>query len=418
MDQLGEAEHVAVVVDESVHLAELDVADTVIDLEQRQAGRGRSRVLHPPIAGRERAVVVAPVDERVQDLAVRPDRGLPERAVLAAIELGRDKRRDGAARGRLAPGQFDVADGEGDVVHPVAVFAHVLGDLAVGSQGRREHDPDVVLDHDVAGPVADLRLEPAERDRGEAPQGPVIGRRLARVADPELDVVDAVERQEVGGLGVGVRVDPGAGLVGRASRDGLRHRGSPSWRRDGRTAGATRPHVWPPMLPLACQTGLMTTDDFDRRLADVADRLTALRPVLEGREWPLAERFDHAPEASWGPREVLAHLEEMFAFWLGEAERVVDMTAGPEPFGRVGTDDVRVAVIGRDRTLPVRELLARIFAGIERWRRRWPELSEAERARTGLHPTQGELTVDDLATRFVADHAEGHLDQLGEILGQ
>ena len=109
----------------------------------------------------------------------------------------------------------------------------------------------------------------------------------------------------------------------------------------------------------------------------------------------------------------------MFAFWLGEAERVVDMTSGPEPFGRVGTEEVRV---GGHRPRPDAfrsgELLAGSSSGIDRWRRRWAELSDAERARTGLHPTQGELSVDDLATRFVADHAEGHLDQLAEILGQ
>jgi hypothetical protein len=161
----------------------------------------------------------------------------------------------------------------------------------------------------------------------------------------------------------------------------------------------------------------MTTDDFDARLGSVADRLVGFGPALEsGGPWPLAERFDHAPEASWGPREVLAHLEEMLAFWLGEAERVVDMTSGPEPFGRVATEDVRVAVIARDRTLPIRELLARIFVGIDRWRGRWAELSESERTRTGLHPIQGELTVTDIATRFVVEHAEGHLDQLAETL--
>jgi len=41
----------------------------------------------------------------------------------------------------------------------------------------------------------------------------------------------------------------------------------------------------------------------------VAERLAGYRADLEGASrWPLAERFDHAPEASWGPREVLAHL--------------------------------------------------------------------------------------------------------------
>ncbi len=95
------------------------------------------------------------------------------------------------------------------------------------------------------------------------------------------------------------------------------------------------------------------------------------------------------------------------------------MTDGPEPFGRVGTDEVRVGCHrSRQDAFRFGSCWPGSSSGIERWRRRWAELSEAERARTGLHPTQGELTVDDLATRFVADHAEGHLDQLGEILGQ
>ena len=107
------------------------------------------------------------------------------------------------------------------------MLADVLGDLAVRGQRRGEHEADVVLDHDVAGPVADLRLEPAEGDRGEAPQRAVVGGRLAGVADPELDVVDALEGQEVGRLGVGVRVDPGAGLVGGTPGQRLGHGTSP-----------------------------------------------------------------------------------------------------------------------------------------------------------------------------------------------
>ena len=95
----------------------------------------------------------------MQDLAVGVDRGPAQRPVLAAVELGRGERRDRAAGRRLAPGRLDVVDREGDVVDAVAVGADVLGDLAVGRQRRREHEPDVVLDHDVAGPVADLGLE-------------------------------------------------------------------------------------------------------------------------------------------------------------------------------------------------------------------------------------------------------------------
>ena len=103
-------------------------------------------------------------------------------------------------------------------MHAVAVLVDVLGDLAVGRQRGGEDEADVVLLHHVRGAVADLGLQAGERGRREAPQRAVVVRRLARIADPELDVVDALQRQEVLGLGVGVLVDVRAGLVERALR--------------------------------------------------------------------------------------------------------------------------------------------------------------------------------------------------------
>jgi hypothetical protein len=157
----------------------------------------------------------------------------------------------------------------------------------------------------------------------------------------------------------------------------------------------------------------MSDDGFDARLARAADRLTDLGIALErDGPWPLAERFDHAPEASWGPRETLAHMEEMLAFWLGEAERILEAPDGSATFGRMATDDVRLAIIERDRTLPIRELLARVRNGMDRWRQRWADLDDAARQRRGTHVTLGALTVEDVAARFVAGHVEDHLDQL------
>jgi hypothetical protein len=161
----------------------------------------------------------------------------------------------------------------------------------------------------------------------------------------------------------------------------------------------------------------MGDDDLDGRLAAAGDRLTELGATLERRgPWPLAERFDHAPEASWGPRETLAHLEEMLQFWLGEAERLIEDGDAAVSFGRMATDDIRLAIIERDRTLPIRELLARVQNGIDRWRRRWAELDAPARGRQGTHVTLGELTVADIATRFTAGHLEDHLDQLAGTL--
>ena len=158
-------------------------------------------------------------------------------------------------------------------------------------------------------------------------------------------------------------------------------------------------------------------DDFSARMTKAGTRFRDLDAALRrGDPWPLAERFDHAPEASWGPPEILAHLEEMLQYWYGEMERVVAMTAGPQPFGRVATDPVRLAIIERDRTLPITELTARVGNGIERWRRRWVDLIDSERDRTGIHPTLGELSVSEIATRFVAGHLEDHLRQLEATL--
>lgn len=55
--------------------------------------------------------------------------------------------------------------------------------------------------------------------------------------------------------------------------------------------------------------------------------------------------------------------------------------------------DVRLAIIERDRTLPLRGLVARVQVVIERWRQRWAELDEASRGEPGVHVTLGRLTV-------------------------
>jgi len=159
------------------------------------------------------------------------------------------------------------------------------------------------------------------------------------------------------------------------------------------------------------------SDELEQRLVAAGDRLAGLGTALQQRgPWGLAERFDHSPEASWGPRETLAHLEEMLPFWLGEAERILEGAGEPVTFGRVATDNVRLAIIERDRTLPLGELLARVQAGVERWRQRWAELDGPSRARRGTHVALGEMTVTDIATRFTVGHLEDHLDQLAAAL--
>src|SRR5436190_5312037 len=131
----------------------------------------------------------------------------------------------------------------------------------------------------------------------------------------------------------------------------------------------------------------------------------------------MAEQFGVEPEASWGPPEVLAHVSEMLPYWLGEIERIVAAPASsdPVPFGRVSGEPVRIAIIGRDRTVPIRELLARISADARRGAARLRELdASGEERRVGLHPRLGAMALPDIGGRVLATHAQDHVLQLRE----
>jgi hypothetical protein len=161
----------------------------------------------------------------------------------------------------------------------------------------------------------------------------------------------------------------------------------------------------------------MSLDATADRLTAARARLDALRPAVErGEPWPASPAFGVEPEASWNPPELLAHLVEMLAFWPGQIERILDGVE-PVPFGRVQSDDARIAAIGRDRALPAAELYRRLDAGIDEAVSRLHSLDAAEAGRVGVHPTRGRMTVDDVATVMLAAHLEEHVDQLEAILG-
>jgi hypothetical protein len=157
----------------------------------------------------------------------------------------------------------------------------------------------------------------------------------------------------------------------------------------------------------------------DTELTALADRLlaaeaalTELAPAVEAGSWPLSDNFGTEPEAYWGPPETLAHVAEMIPFWTGEIERILAGSPEPVPFGRVTTDPLRLGIIERDRSLPPRELFARIRSDSARLAARLRELSPAEARRRGLHARLGEMTVADIVPRFLVGHLEEHVEQL------
>lgn len=160
---------------------------------------------------------------------------------------------------------------------------------------------------------------------------------------------------------------------------------------------------------------------------DLADRIDAgVEAMLEmgpqlaaGEPWGIDGVVAPGPESSWGPREVLAHVGEMLPFWLGEIELILDAGSGGEPlaFGRLEADEIRVAIITRDRMFPARELLSRVESEGRRVSRRLRALNDDDAATLGRHVTRGDLSVRDIAERLIVSHLEGHVNQLRESVG-
>ncbi len=161
------------------------------------------------------------------------------------------------------------------------------------------------------------------------------------------------------------------------------------------------------------------SDALATRLRASAAELEALQPALTAAgRWSLAARFDHSDEAAWGPPEILAHVDELVPYWLGELARVLDGRGASDPptFGRVATDDVRLAIIERDRTVPLTELLDRARGETERAARRVERLGDDDLATLGTHPVRGPIAVREILERFLAAHLEEHVRQLREAI--
>jgi hypothetical protein len=157
-------------------------------------------------------------------------------------------------------------------------------------------------------------------------------------------------------------------------------------------------------------------DDLAGRLEQATEAMVELGPRLAtGEPWPPAEVVGPGPESSWGPREVLAHVAEMIPYWMGEIELILDGGGGEPPaFGRVEADELRVAIITRDRAFPARELLGRVEAEGRRVARRLRALGDEDAAAIGRHAVWGDLPVREIAERFIVSHIEGHVTQLRE----
>jgi hypothetical protein len=162
-------------------------------------------------------------------------------------------------------------------------------------------------------------------------------------------------------------------------------------------------------------------EESSDRLIESRRSLDGLRAaVVAGEPWPLSAAYGTEPESDWGPKEVLAHVFEMVPYWLAQIDAILSRPADaePQPFGRAATDPTRIDRIGRDRERPAAELLAGIDAGLADAGAQIGKLSSADRARRGLHPRLGEMTIDEMVERFIVGHVDDHVRQLVDTMGR
>ena len=163
----------------------------------------------------------------------------------------------------------------------------------------------------------------------------------------------------------------------------------------------------------------MAANDVAERLLLARSRLDDLRGEVEARApWPASENFGAEPESSWYPPELLAHVAEMVPYWMAQIERILEGYPEPVPFGRVATDEERIAAIGRERVRPVGELFDQVASGAHAAAGRLRELPNDQLERRGTHPTLGEMTVSAVAERMFIRHLGEHEEQLRSIVAR
>lgn len=163
----------------------------------------------------------------------------------------------------------------------------------------------------------------------------------------------------------------------------------------------------------------MRTRDVIDHLREGLNGLQAQRPRVEAAApFPISDNILHnVPEAVWYPPEVLAHLTEMLPYWFGECERIWSGDGSePVPFGRVAANDLRIGVIARDRTLPLRELYGRVESIVNRAIARLEELSDEDLDREGVRVGRGLVKAGTILNDSMAGHLVEHVRQIDELL--
>jgi hypothetical protein len=158
-----------------------------------------------------------------------------------------------------------------------------------------------------------------------------------------------------------------------------------------------------------------TRQSLLRRVDGVGERLArhAAAPVPAGLTAP-----DPPSGEQWDAGQVWAHIAEFIAYWIAQADQVLDDNARaggdaqPVPFGRVKSDPERIAAIARHRSTQPAAQLATIEGDLDALRDFIASVPEDRWSAQGVHQTLGVMTLEQIVDEFLVGHLEQHADQL------
>jgi len=131
----------------------------------------------------------------------------------------------------------------------------------------------------------------------------------------------------------------------------------------------------------------------------------------------VAQRLRAAPSASdWSALQVLGHVVEMIPYWLQQCQLLIDAEGAPPHFGRSLDSAERLAGVARGTAETPAELLHALDREVKTAAGAIRGMSPDMRDRVGIHPRQGEMTVQQIIETFVVAHAEDHLAQVRAAL--
>jgi DinB family protein len=153
--------------------------------------------------------------------------------------------------------------------------------------------------------------------------------------------------------------------------------------------------------------------------------LMARLAVAEGRLAAFAEDPppgltdpDPATGEQWDVGQAWAHVAEFVPYWQTQMQKVVagvEQGVGPVPFGRTSADPGRVGAIEAGRHELPDQQMARLASALARVRTWLLGLNEGQWSARGEHERLGEMTVAQIAERFLVGHLEEHADQLEKL---